>query len=167
MLPIAILAGGLATRLGNLTTHTPKSLISINGKPFIYYQLQLLREAGFNEVVLCVGNLESKIIEYVGNGSKFNLKVVYSSDGEQRLGTGGAILNAIKLLGSDFFFIYGDSYLSLDFKSMENEYFENKDFALMSIYQNKNLFDKSNVAKTHGRSIKYVKNEAKEESRLY
>ena len=100
--PVLILAGGLGTRLGKLSKNSPKSLININGKPFIDYQLKYLKLQGVNEVVICTGYLGEQIKNYVGNGIKFNLQVSYSEDGSKKLGTGGAILKALSLL-PDFF----------------------------------------------------------------
>ena len=57
MLPVVILAGGLATRLYPVTRDTPKALIPLNGRPFIDHQLALLKEKGVTHVILCVGNL--------------------------------------------------------------------------------------------------------------
>jgi NDP-sugar pyrophosphorylase family protein len=54
MLPLAILAGGYATRLGSLTTETPKCLVEINGRPFVDWQLDLLMEHGYSKFIFCV-----------------------------------------------------------------------------------------------------------------
>ena len=54
---VAILAGGLATRLGELTRNRPKSLVEILHKPFLTYQLELLKQQGVTDVVLCIGHL--------------------------------------------------------------------------------------------------------------
>ena len=66
MLPIAILAGGLATRLRPITETIPKALIEIAGEPFLAHQLRLLRHSGFERVVLCVGHLDEQIREFAG-----------------------------------------------------------------------------------------------------
>jgi NDP-sugar pyrophosphorylase family protein len=98
--PVVILAGGIGSRLGKLTKKRPKALVKINGKPFIYYQLKLLRKKGIKEVVLCIGYLGAQIKKYVGNGKKFNLNVTYSYE-KKLLGTGGAIMNAFPLIKKD------------------------------------------------------------------
>ena len=145
MLPIAILAGGLATRLGELTRDTPKSLLEIENKPFIYWQLSLLKRKGIEKVVLCLSHKSEMIKNYVQDGSKFGLSVEYSFDGETQLGTGGAIKNALNYLGDKFMVLYGDSYLDVDFKEIENKYLKSKMPALMTVYRNENQFDQSNV----------------------
>src|SRR5512133_904030 len=100
--PVAILAGGLATRLRPITETIPKSLIEVCGEPFIAHQLRLLRSRGIEEVVLCIGYLGEQIEKVIGTGSAFGLRVRYSFDGKELLGTGGAIRRALDLLGEDF-----------------------------------------------------------------
>ena len=102
--PVVILAGGIGSRLGKLTKKTPKALVKINGKPFIYYQLNLLRKKGIKEVILCIGYLGGQIKKYVGDGKKFNLNVKYSYE-KKLLGTGGAVKNAFSFIKKDFFII--------------------------------------------------------------
>src|ERR1044071_9702153 len=114
MLPIAILAGGLATRLRPMTETIPKALVEIAGEPFLAHQLRLLRAAGYERVVLCVGYLGKMVREFAGDGSAFGLYVEYSFDGPTLLGTAGAIVRALPLLGPRFSVIYGDSYLPCD-----------------------------------------------------
>jgi N-acetyl-alpha-D-muramate 1-phosphate uridylyltransferase len=140
-----ILAGGLATRLRPITEKIPKALIEINGIPFIDYQLNYLKKQGITNVVLCTGFLAEQIVKYVGNGSRHGLKVVYSNDGEKLLGTGGAIKNAATFLDDDFFILYGDSFLPIEFKPIYKKFKLNKLPALMSILENNNQWDKSNV----------------------
>ena len=71
MLPVAILAGGLATRLRPLTETIPKSLVEINGEPFLWHQLRLLRDNGIDRVVLCVSHLGEQVRDSVGDGRHF------------------------------------------------------------------------------------------------
>ena len=99
MYPVFILAGGLGTRLGELTKQKPKSLILLNGEPFIFWQLKYLANQGIKDVVICVGHLSEQIESYVLNGEKFNVHVKYSYDGERQLGTGGAVLKCIGVCG--------------------------------------------------------------------
>ncbi len=140
-----ILAGGLATRLRPITEKIPKALIQINGTPFIDFQLNYLKKQGMTNVVLCTGFLAEQIVDHVGNGSRYGLKVVYSNDGEKLLGTGGAVKNAATFLDDDFFILYGDSFLPIEFKPIYNKFKLNKLPALMTILENNNQWDKSNV----------------------
>src|SRR5712671_2142392 len=115
MLPIAILAGGLATRLRPITETIPKALVDVAGEPFLAHQLRLLRTNGYERVVMCVGYLGEMVRDFAGDGRTYGLKVEYSFDGPALLGTAGAIRNAVPLLGDEFSVIYGDSYLPCDY----------------------------------------------------
>jgi MurNAc alpha-1-phosphate uridylyltransferase len=145
MLPIAILAGGFAKRLGDITRDIPKSLVQINDKPFVEWQLNLLATKGLSRVVFCVSHKSDMIQDYVGNGSKFNLEVSYSIDGAKQLGTGGAIRKALPLLGENFMVIYGDSYLNINYFEAEQAFLRTTKKAMMTIYKNNDLHDTSNV----------------------
>ncbi len=95
MLPVAILAGGLATRLRPITTSIPKALVEVAGEPFIAHQLRYLKAQGISEVVLCTGYLGEMIEAVVKDGAAFGVHVKYSPDGEKLLGTGGALRQAL------------------------------------------------------------------------
>jgi N-acetyl-alpha-D-muramate 1-phosphate uridylyltransferase len=157
MLPVAILAGGLATRLRPISETIPKSLVDVAGQPFIVRQLSYLRDQGVRKVVLCIGYLGEMIEDVVGNGSKFGLDVSYSPDGPVLLGTGGAIKKALPILGDQFFVLYGDSFLPVDFGAVEQAYLESGLDALMTVLKNGDLWDKSNVLFSDGRLVEYNK----------
>lgn len=158
MLPVAILAGGLATRLRPISEKIPKSLIDIAGRPFIFHQLEYLRKQGISKVVLCIGFLGEMIQDVVGNGSRWNMQVSYSPDGPTLLGTGGALRQALPLLGEQFFILYGDSYLPIDFSEVQKTYFASRKKGLMTILENHNNWDKSNVEFVSGQILEYNKN---------
>ncbi|MDB6107881.1 MAG: nucleotidyl transferase [Gammaproteobacteria bacterium] len=157
MLPVAILAGGLATRVQPLTARTPKSLLPIAGRPFLFHQLDLLRQEGVSRVVLCVGHLGEQIEAAAGDGRQFGLAIAYSFDGDRLLGTGGALVRALPLLGDDFFVMQGDSYLPCSFARLQSSYFAGQQPALMAILRNDNRWDRSNVLFKDGRLIEYDK----------
>jgi N-acetyl-alpha-D-muramate 1-phosphate uridylyltransferase len=157
MLPVAILAGGLATRLQPLTERTPKSLLAVAGRPFLFHQLDLLKQEGVSRVVLCVGHLAGQIEAAAGDGSRFGLAIAYSFDGDRLLGTGGALRRAMPLLGDDFFVMNGDSYLPCSFARLQSAYFAARQPALMAILRNDNRWDRSNVIFKDGRLIEYDK----------
>src|SRR5579872_4253153 len=96
MLPVAILAGGLATRLRPLTDKIPKALVDVNGEPFIAHQLRLLASRGIPRVVLCLGYRGEMVRDFVGDGWEFGLQVNYSFDGPELRGTAGAIHQALR-----------------------------------------------------------------------
>lgn len=157
MLSVAILAGGLATRLRPITETIPKALVEVAGTPFIVRQLRFLQKQRINHVVLCVGYLGDMIRDVVGNGERFGLKVSYSEDGPKLLGTGGALTKATPFLGDEFFVLYGDSFLPIDFLSVYSAYKNSKKQALMTVFKNINQWDKSNVMFVDGQLLEYNK----------
>jgi MurNAc alpha-1-phosphate uridylyltransferase len=157
MLPVAILAGGLATRLGPLTQRVPKALLPVAGRPFIHWQLALLAQQGVTEVVLCVGHLGEQIEATVGNGSGFGMTVRYSCDGAVLLGTGGALKHALPMLGEAFFVLYGDSYLRCSFPAVQAAYEASAAAGLMTVFRNENRWETSNVLFRDGRVVQYDK----------
>jgi N-acetyl-alpha-D-muramate 1-phosphate uridylyltransferase len=157
MLPVAILAGGLATRLRPMTETIPKALIDVNGEPFLAHQLRLLKRAGATRVVLCVGYRGEMIRDFAGDGRRFGLEVAYSFDGARLLGTGGAIRRALPLLGEAFFVLYGDSYLPCDYRDVERGFLQAGKLALMTVFRNQGRWDDSNIEFSDGRVVRYDK----------
>ena len=155
--PVAILAGGLATRLRPITEQIPKALVEVAGKSFVARQLEYLKQQGIIRVVLCVGHLGEQLEAVVGDGSAFGLNVRYSWDGQRLLGTGGALRQALPLLGEKFFVVYGDSYLPIDFRAVEQAFLASGKPALMTVLKNGNRWDKSNVLFRDGRLVEYNK----------
>jgi len=141
---VVILVGGLATRLGDLTRTQPKSMVEVWGKPFLEYQLEVLRRGCIEDIVLCIGHMGEQIQKHFGNGNKHGVNIDYSIE-DKPLGTAGAIKKAEALLNDVFFTIYGDSYLFLDF-SIVMSYFESQNkLALMTAYKNYDQYDRSNT----------------------
>ena len=157
MLPVAILAGGLATRLRPITQTIPKALIEVAGKPFISHQLQYLRQQGVTSVTLCIGYLGEMIQGFVGDGSDWGLSVSYSPDGPVLLGTGGALKQALPMLGEKFFVLYGDSYLPINYANVQKAFTDSNQLGLMTVLKNKNQWDRSNVQFELGKLIEYNK----------
>lgn len=157
MLPLAILAGGLATRLQPITQTIPKALVDVAGQPFICRQLEYLHAQGLRQVVLCIGYLGEMIQAVIGDGSQFGLEISYSPDGPELLGTGGALRQAMSLLGENFFVLYGDSFLPINFAEVENRFLTSKRKALMTVLENNNRWDKSNVVFRDGELLEYNK----------
>ncbi len=157
LFPVVILAGGLATRLHPITHTLPKSLVKINNKPFIHYQLELLRKNNIEKVVICTGFLGEQIINYVDNGHRFGLEVSYVSDGPILLGTAGALKQALATLSDNFFVLYGDSYLCCDYLAIQSAYLQQGKKALMTVLKNNEQWDKSNVLFSDNKIIIYDK----------
>jgi NDP-sugar pyrophosphorylase family protein len=143
--PVAILAGGLATRLRPLTEKIPKLLVEVAGEPFFFHQIRLLKKAGLTRLVLCVGYLGEKIVELYGDGSKWGVQIEYSFDGDKLLGTGGALIRALPKLGETFFVLYGDSYLPIDYQATGKFFLKSNRLGLMTVYENHGYYDTSNV----------------------
>jgi N-acetyl-alpha-D-muramate 1-phosphate uridylyltransferase len=156
-LPVAILAGGLATRLHPVTQTIPKALVDVAGQPFIVRQLAYLKDQGVTRVVLCVGYLGEQIEAVVGDGSASGLSVSYSQDWPKLMGTGGALRRALPLLDSRFLVLYGDSYLPIDFARVEQAFLASGKPALMTVQRNANQWDKSNVLFLNNVLVEYNK----------
>jgi N-acetyl-alpha-D-muramate 1-phosphate uridylyltransferase len=157
MLPVAILAGGLATRLRPITETIPKALVEVGGHPFIAWQLRYLRTQGIARVVLCVGYRGEQIAAVVGDGCRYGVQVEYVFDGPRLLGTGGALRRALPSLGTAFFILYGDSFLPIVFPAVEQAFVSSGKPALMTVLRNENLWDRSNVHFEGGRVVEYNK----------
>jgi NDP-sugar pyrophosphorylase family protein len=176
-IPVAILAGGLATRLRPVTEKIPKSLIPVAGKPFLAHQLELLRSRGIRRAVLCVGHLGEMIQREFGDGEKFGVKLDYSfdsprhgdlprpsetktgaeADGPKLLGTGGALKRALPLLGMEFFVLYGDSYLPVEYRPVAEFFRRSGRLGCMTVYRNEGRYDTSNVVFRDGAVVVYDK----------
>jgi len=160
VLPVVILAGGLASRLYPMTQQMPKSLIKVHGKPFIFHQLELLRQNHVTDVIMCVGNFGDAIEQFVGS-EKYGINIKYSYDGKTLLGTGGAIKNALHLLPDTFIVLYGDSYLNVSFNPIIEKFYIERKSILMTVYQNNNKDNINNVHLLNGNLIEYNKQNPK------
>jgi NDP-sugar pyrophosphorylase family protein len=157
MPPIAVLAGGLATRMQPATLTVPKSMLEIAGEPFIAHQLRLFRRQGLERVVLCLGYLGEQVAAFVADGGRYDLQVAYSYDGDVLLGTGGALRRALPLLGEEFLVTYGDSYLDIPFRPVVDAFRAASTSGLMTVFNNAGRWDISNIEFADGRIIDYSK----------
>jgi NDP-sugar pyrophosphorylase family protein len=157
MPPVALLAGGLATRMRPLTDTVPKALLTVAGEPFIAHQLRFMRRQGVSRVVLCVGYKWEMIRDFVGDGAGFGLEVIYSVDGPTLLGTGGTVRKALPHLGAEFIVMYGDSWLDTAFAPIVEAFHNSGMPALMTVFHNEGKWDTSNVWFEDGRIIRYDK----------
>ncbi len=160
---VAVLAGGLSTRMRPLTARIPKSMLQVAGEPFIAHQLRLLRREGVSRAVLCVGHLAETIDAYVGDGANFGVEVRYSYDGADLLGTGGALRKALSLLGPEFMVMYGDSYLDIPFAPVAARFRASGLDGVMTIIKNSGASDDSNVTYDGRRILHYDKKERRPE----
>ena len=157
MLTVAILAGGLATRLRPMTETVPKSLLEVNGEPFAVHQLRLLQANGIRRVVICIGHLGALVQRAIGDGGALGLEVDYSVDGPVLLGTAGAIKNALPKLGKTFFVMYGDSYLPCDYAAISRNFESAGVLGMMTVFRNEGKWDTSNVEFAAGKIVAYSK----------
>ena len=154
---MAVLSGGLATRLRPITETIPKSMVRVGGEPFVGHQLRLLAREGFDRVVLLCGFLGNQIQEYVGDGRRYGLDVQYSFDGDMLRGTGGAIRKALPLLGDRFMVMYGDSWCPTRYRSIWDFFSTCGKRGLMTVFENNHQWDKSNVEFANGTILRYDK----------
>ncbi|MCS6891790.1 MAG: NTP transferase domain-containing protein [Rhodovarius sp.] len=143
---LAILAGGLATRLGAIAAARPKVLVPVAGEPFLTHLLRLARRQGFARVVLCVGHLADQVEAFLARpGADQGLAVALSHEGPARRGTGGALRHALPLLSDPFCLAYGDSLLPVDPAPVIEAFRRSGLPALMCVLHNRNAWDASNV----------------------
>lgn len=155
--PIIILAGGKATRLRPITIDIPKSMVLVNNKPFLYYQLKQLEKFNFEKIIISTGYKSHVIEKYIEN--KFKKKSIsIIKDTKFISGTGGAIKNCLKHVNKDFFVIYGDSYLSINYNIIYKKFVKNKKNLLITAFKNNNKYDKSNLFIKNNKIIEYNKN---------
>jgi MurNAc alpha-1-phosphate uridylyltransferase len=156
-MPVAILAGGRATRLGLLADKMPKCLLDVAGKPFAARQLEFLAGQGVRRVVFCVGHLGDRIRSVLAGGDAWGVELYYSEDGDVPLGTGGAIRRALPLLGEAFFVLYGDSWVRLNLEDVERTFLRSGAEGLMTVFRNRGEWDASNVMLEGSRIGRYGK----------
>lgn len=160
--PIAILAGGLATRLQSLTLDVPKAMAPVAGRPFCAWHLEQLHRQGFREIVYLIGAKGDQLRDYVGDGERFGLKVSYVDDGPILLGTGGSVRQVLDLPDRHerFFVTYGDTFLTYDPAGVVETLDRMKTSAVMTVLRNEGRWDTSNIVVNHGMVQRYEKNAA-------
>ncbi len=156
---VALLAGGLASRMWPATRSVAKSMLPLAGEPFLGHQLKLLARQRFRDIVICCGHFEEQLRDYAGNGSRWGCRIRYSPDGPVPLGTGGALRQALPILGPAFMVMYGDSYLPADFRAVWENFIKADTQGLMTVFRNEGRWDCSNVEFEQGRIVRYSKTE--------
>ncbi len=141
-----LLAGGLATRMRPFTDTIPKSMLDVAGRPFVDWQLEKIKSCGFDDIVMCIGHLGEQLRDHVKDGAQHGLRVRYSDEGENQLGTAGAVRLALELLEPTFLVTYGDSYLPFDYAGPLRSLAAHDDCdGVMSVFKNDGKWDASNV----------------------
>lgn len=141
----AILAGGKGTRLRPLTYRIPKSMVPIHGKPFLQYQLELIKSFGVNKVLLLVSYLGKQIEQYFGDGLRFGLKIEYFYE-QFPMGTGGALKNAEGKLEKEFIVLNGDTFLVIDYIELVEYFYRSDKAGMITIYDNPDGIVPNNIA---------------------
>jgi NDP-sugar pyrophosphorylase family protein len=129
-----ILAAGEGTRLRPLTLDTPKPLLPVNGVPLVTYILKWLNKNGISDVVINLCHLGDKIKNYVGDGSKLGVKVIYSEEAKA-LGTAGGVKKAAKFFDDTFIVAYGDNLTDFNLSSMIKFHRQKKATVTMALFR--------------------------------
>ncbi len=152
-----ILAGGLGTRLRPATARTPKAMVLVNGRPFLEYEVRLLRSGGVDDLVVCLGHLGETIRRRFGSGRSLGVRMRYSEDGPKLLGPAGALKKAEPLLGESFFVTYGDVYLRAPYAALMKRLLSSDKLAVMAAYRNENRHGRSDLRIEGGAVTRYDK----------
>lgn len=141
-----ILAGGPGLRLRPLTSDRPKPMVLVNGRPFLDYLVGLLKRNGTEEIIFLLGYLHEKITDYVGDGSRYGVRVKYSVS-DLIDGTGTRIQKAHQknLLDQEFLLLYCDNYLNLSLDELYNFHATHGVLATTTVYTNKYGVTKNNI----------------------
>ena len=131
-----ILAGGLGTRLGDITRRVPKPMVPVAGVPYLEHQLRLLREQAATDVLLLTGYLGEQVEAYFGDGRRLGLSLRYARESTPQ-GTGGALRDARPLLADAFLVIYGDSYLPIQYRAVFDQLTQTGADAVAVVYDNR------------------------------
>lgn len=155
-----ILAGGLGTRMRTLLGDQPKTLVPVLGQPFAAYQLDWLARQGITEVVYCLGHQGSAVRAFVGDGQDWQVSVTYVDEGDNLRGTAGALRLAFDagVLRPEFFVLYGDSFLRVELRRVNEAFARSGRRALMVVLRNDNRWVPSNVVYDKATVVLYNKN---------
>ncbi len=122
-----ILAAGRGERLRPITDTCPKPLVKVGGKELLVWHIEKLKQVGITDILINSAYLSEKIVDFIGDGSKFGVKVTHSVEGASGLETAGGIIKALPFFeGKDFLVVNGDTFIDADYKQflepLENEY---------------------------------------------
>lgn len=168
---VVILCAGLGTRLRPLTYHIPKPMVLIRNKPFLEYQLKLLKKNDLTNIVLCVNYLGEKIREYFGDGRKFGMRILYSwgdsveetKEGLKDWGTGRTLKGAEDVLEKEFLLLNGDTFLDIDYQNLISYFHQQQKLAAIVAFENQPKIMVNNLR--IGEGNKAVGYDKKEEGR--
>lgn len=139
-----ILAGGRGTRLGDLTNTRPKPMVECHGKPFLEYIVCLLRDEGFDRVLMLLGYLPDVIQQHFGDGSRWGVRIDYSITSPDDL-TWQRLHAAIDLIDPYFLLLYCDNYWPMRFEPMWTQFVAAGLPAMVTVYRNTDNYSRDNV----------------------
>lgn len=139
-----ILAGGLGTRLQPFTDENPKPMYPVNGRPFIGYLIEQIKQFGIENILLLLGYMPEKITEYLGNGENYGVSISYDITPIE-FNTGDRIFHAKEKLDDDFLLMYCDNYCPINFRRLEDDFYKNNALVQVSVYENKDNYTKNNM----------------------
>lgn len=151
-----VLAGGLGTRLKPFTNNAPKPMYPFLGKPFIHYLVEQIKSFGIEHILLLLGYLPERIMDYLKDGSEYGVDISYDIT-PASYNTGGRLLHARNKIDDTFLLMYCDNYCPIDFERLSREYQENRSLIQLSVYENKDDYTKSNLLIEDGQVIVYDK----------
>jgi histidinol-phosphate phosphatase family protein len=158
MQPVVVLAGGHGTRVRHLTgPELPKALLPVDGRPFIDFKLASLAAAGATDVVIILGHGGRALRERVDGGAALGLRVTYVDEGDELLGTGGAIARALPQLPDPFWVTYGDNLLQVPMADVERTLEAGDALGVMTTFENRDRWELSNVSVADGFVIAHEK----------
>ena len=112
-----ILAAGRGERLRPITDTCPKPLVKVGGKELLVWHIEKLKQVGITDILINSAYLSEKIVDFIGDGSKFGVKVTHSVEGASGLETAGGIIKALPFFeGKDFLVVNGDTFIDADYK---------------------------------------------------
>lgn len=135
-----ILAGGMGSRLAARTNGLPKTLVPVDGKPLLAYQLELVARHGVEQVTLLCGYGAEQIGVFCGDGSRWGLRLGFIKE-QQMLGTAGAVIAALNELSEEFFVLYGDTMVNVDLERMSRAHAESGAEATLFLHPNEHPQD--------------------------
>ena len=151
-----ILAGGLGTRMRPFTDEAPKPMYPFQGKPFIQYLVEQVKSFGIDRILILLGYLPEKIMDYLKDGSEYGVNISYDITPVE-YNTGDRLLHAKDKIDSQFLLMYCDNYCSINFTKLSREYVDNNALIQLSVYENKDNYTKSNLLVEDGMVKTYDK----------
>lgn len=139
---IVIMAGGKGTRISSIRCDIPKPMIDLNGKPVLQHQIEFFEKNGYNDFIIVIGHLGNKIIDYFGNGNKYNVNIKYFFE-DVPLGTAGALKKIKDDLSDDFLLVNGDIIFDIDLERLIDFHKKKNALATIVTHPNSHPYDSS------------------------